>query len=376
LTTIYCDESGFSGPNLYRDSAPYFVYAGIAIEEGVAAGTIERIKKFFKRFQGEIKFGKLVQTAEGQAALDWLLNEQGHRVKIWYANKKYATAGKFFEYVFEPVLCDNSILFYQHNFHRFIANALFAGMEALDRQADELLADLQKMIHLRDASGLNRLLSPQPGLLHGPVTVFDEIATFALGYRDRILDEVNSLAELGDSMVWMMDLSLTALCMVVRSYAKDTPNLIIVCDESKPLKASREVAEAIIQADFSSLRGRSGWKTGAHATLTEPVKFIRLSKNTPGIQLADIFAGMARVILTAPDEQLSKGWEDRIWPLIIAESVEADLDYIDLDRPAVYANAMVLKQLAERARKGVDPLRGMHSFYESALRYATDKLQP
>jgi len=375
LSTIYCDESGFSGPNLYHDSAPHFVYAGIAIEQGDAAAAIKRIKGFFKRFQGEIKFGKLVQSAEGRTALYWLLTEHGHRVKIWYANKKFATAGKFFEYVFEPVLTDNSILFYQHNFHRFIANVLFAGMGALDQQADELLADLQKMIHLRDAASLKRLLSPQLELPPGAASVFDEIAAFALGYRDRILEEVNTLAELGDSMVWMMDLTLTALCMVIRSYAKDTSELTVVCDESKPLKVSREVAEAIIQADFSSLQGRSGWVTGAQAMLTAPVEFVRSSKTTPGIQLADLFAGMARMILSTPDEELSKGWEDRIWPLILAESVEADLDYIDLDRPAVYANAMVLKQLAERARRGVDPLKGMHSFYESALQYAADQLQ-
>ena len=82
MSTIYCDESGFSGPNLYHDSAPHFVYAGIAIEPGDAAATVEQIKGFFKRFQGEIKFGKLVQSAEGRAALDSLLSQHGHRVKI------------------------------------------------------------------------------------------------------------------------------------------------------------------------------------------------------------------------------------------------------------------------------------------------------
>jgi hypothetical protein len=119
--------------------------------------------------------------------LDWLLTDHGHRVKIWYANKKFATAGKFFEYVFEPILTDYSVLFYRHNFHRFIANVLFAGMSGLDRQADELLADLQKMIHTRDAAGMKRLLSPKEGLSSEAGSVFDEISAFALGYRDRSL---------------------------------------------------------------------------------------------------------------------------------------------------------------------------------------------
>ncbi len=80
------------------------------------------------------------------------------------------------------------------------------------------------------------------------------------------------------------------------------------------------------------------------------------------------------MILTSTDESLSKGWERWIWPLILKESVEADLGYIDLDQPAVYANAMVLQHLAERARKGDDPVRDMYSFYQAALRYAADQL--
>ncbi len=260
MSTIYCDESGFSGPNLYHDSARHFVYAGIAIGPAEAATVVERIKGFFKqRFQGEIKFGKLIQSDEGRAALDWLLTEQGRRVKIWYANKKFATAGKFFEYVFEPVLKDNSVLFYRHNFHRFIANVLYAGMTVLERQADELLADLQKMIHTRDAAGLRRLLSPQEGLTPETASVFDDISAFALGCRDRILEAVDTLARMGDPGVWTMDLSTTALCMVARSFARDTPELRLLCDESKPLKVSREVAEAFIQANLSSIHGALGW---------------------------------------------------------------------------------------------------------------------
>ena len=48
---------------------------------------------------------------------------------------------------------------------------------------------------------------------------------------------------------------------------------------------------------------------------------------------------------------------------------------IDFDQPTGYSNAMVLKHLAQRARRGVDPLRGMHAFYKSALQYAADQLR-
>jgi hypothetical protein len=180
LSTLYCDESGYSGPNLYHDDVPYFVYAGVAIEPEEAAEVIDRIKGFYKRFQGEVKFSNLVKREEGWAALEWLLDAHASRAKVWYANKKFATAGKFFEYVFEPVLSENNALFYRHDFHRFIANLLYAGMRALDREADELLADAQKMLRDRDAAGLRRLLAPRAGLPEVAGSAFGEIADFAL----------------------------------------------------------------------------------------------------------------------------------------------------------------------------------------------------
>lgn len=127
MATLYCDESGFSGPNLYRGAAIYFTYAGAAIEPDEASAALSEFRKRQGHTQGEVEFAAARKRDRGVAALDWILAEHGHRATVWCADKKYATAGKFFEYVFEPILTDHNALFYQHDFHRFIANLLFAG---------------------------------------------------------------------------------------------------------------------------------------------------------------------------------------------------------------------------------------------------------
>ena len=65
------------------------------------------------------------------------------------------------------------------------------------------------------------------------------------------------------------------------------------------------------------------------------------------------------VILTSPDHELSKAWEGRIWPprSWTSQWKRTSTTSTSID-PPVDANAMVLPQLAERARNWVDPPGG------------------
>jgi hypothetical protein len=360
VTTVYCDESGYSGPNLYHDAVPYFVYSSVAIEPGKAQAVVDRIKGFYGRFQGEVKFATLVKKEEGRAALTWLLDEHRSRARVWFADKKFAAAGKFFEYVFEPVLSDNSLLFYRHDFHRFIANLLYLGVVAKDEQADQLLADCQKLIRERDCTGLKRLLGDAAEAAEEGCSAYDDIAAFAVGYREAILDEVNTLD------AWAMDLTLTAFTMVSRAQAERHPAMTVVCDESKPLKLTIEHATRVIQADLSTVTTRLGWPVYAPVLLREPITITKASNSTPGIQIADLFAGMTRMALAEPNEPICQAWREKVLEMVLPSSVGPEDDYIDLDRPMPRVNACVLRELARRARAGLDPLAGMGRFYAVA----------
>ena len=43
--TIYCDESGYTGPNLFLDDQRYFVYASVAISHDQAVDIVAKLRR-------------------------------------------------------------------------------------------------------------------------------------------------------------------------------------------------------------------------------------------------------------------------------------------------------------------------------------------
>jgi len=123
--TIYFDESGFTGNNLLNPNQPAFVYAGIAIDPDGASRLHTEVVSRFNIRSRELKGKNLVRTGKGREAISWLLSECRGIACIAISNKNYALAGKFYEYIFEPILQPQNSLFYAVGFHKFIANLLY-----------------------------------------------------------------------------------------------------------------------------------------------------------------------------------------------------------------------------------------------------------
>jgi hypothetical protein len=364
MATVYCAESGFSGPNLYHDNIAYFVYAGVAIEPDEAEAVLARLKGYYKRFQGEVKFSSLVKKDEGLGALDWLLKEYGEKAKVWFAHKKFATAGKFFEYVIEPIVTDLSQFFYFHDFHRFVANILYVGMLAQERRADELLSDLQHMVKERNTTGLKRLLGTN-ATTEEPHEALDNIAAIAVGYRDIVLEELGSIAAMGNPGVWMMDLTVAACITIARAHAEEHDSITIYCDDSKPLKEGLDTVARLASADLSPVLAPMGWNSGEPAKFAGPITLVKASEKMAGVQIADLFAGMAREVLTNETGNPANRWRDAVWKEVILQNhVKPEPRYIDPSRAMTRVNGRVLAELAWRARAGENPIEGMIAFYE------------
>ncbi|HWS18234.1 MAG TPA: DUF3800 domain-containing protein, partial [Candidatus Elarobacter sp.] len=134
---IYCDESGFSGNNLADNGNPYFVYASVRFEPEAASELVAQVKKDF-RLQGEIKGANLTKHAQGRRALTRLIKSCAPESKLILANKKFALAGKLFEYIFEPPLAQNSLLFYNIGFQKYVANLLHGDLITKHETSGEL----------------------------------------------------------------------------------------------------------------------------------------------------------------------------------------------------------------------------------------------
>jgi hypothetical protein len=236
---VFCDESGFSGPNLFLDDHRYFVYASVAMPNEQANEIVAKMRADSRTNADELKFENLGKTTKGRETVRWLLENHGDSIGVFYADKKFSAAGKFFEYTFEPVLRPNKHLFYGIGLHRFVSNLLFNAWEEGDLVARELLEDGQHLIRKKEPEELKRLLREPLHMPDGddPLTA---IAAFCYAYRRGILREIDIIGSDPDLSRWSMDISDCALLMTFYHWGASGDELEVFCDNSKPLKASAE----------------------------------------------------------------------------------------------------------------------------------------
>jgi hypothetical protein len=191
--TIFCDESGFSGNNLFLDKDRHFVYASVAIANDEAVEIVKKIRTDSRTKADELKFEKLGDTPRGREAVRWFLEMHGEKVGIFHADKKYATAGKFFECVFEPVLRPRKPLFYDILLHRFVSMLIYDAWAGGDQVATELLQDGQDLVRgKKQPHDLQRLLREPLHRSDGD-DLLTAITAFSYAYRSGILRELKDV---------------------------------------------------------------------------------------------------------------------------------------------------------------------------------------
>jgi hypothetical protein len=104
-----------------------------------------------------------------------------------------------------------------------------------------------------------------------------------------------------------------------------------------------------------------------HANLARPIVFGSSASN-PTLQIADILAGATADVLKNPGDAtfaMLAEWMDRHHH---EDHVHPDDGLIDTSAIEPRANMAILRELASRADKGADPLRGMEEVYAAAYR--------
>jgi hypothetical protein len=295
---IYCDESGNNGNDLLQQEQPYFVYAALNIEESEAALFQKYLRNKYSLQGKEPKGINMVRSIKGMQAIQELYLQYSNQVKIVYHHKKYALACKFFEYIFEPAISFNNILFYRSNFHRFIANVVFDGLMFNDGSAEHIFIEFQKFLKGENFHGLFMALrtNQKQDFLTG------QICEFASLHKDRILEDIQIN---GQVEPWILDLTQSALYDLLVKWGEEIGELTVVCDTSHALKYV--VENNIVYEPNQEVRD---WdplghgKTPVNFKLSNPIT-LTSSKYSPGIQLADIFASSVFFTLKNPEHELS-----------------------------------------------------------------------
>jgi len=240
---IYFDESGLTGNNLLNPNQTIFSYGSVATSDAEAKEFVEYIIKKYQIQNGELKGGKLIKYNKGRHAISEIFNHFDGCIKVSISNKKYALAGKFFEYIFEPCISKNNSLFYNINFHRFIANILYVEFVARGAGAEQIFSAFEELIRSKDIESLDSLFNSTVHPENSPILI--QIREFALSQKEAIKKELESLP--GDGVgKWTLDLTDTALFSLLAYWGTEHEQLTAICDQSKPLQHDQQLYNAMI----------------------------------------------------------------------------------------------------------------------------------
>ena len=364
---IYLDEAGFTGNNMLDPAQPMFVFAGVAITEDQAAALHSEAFDRFRLHGNELKGSSLVKRKQGREAVSWLLERSVEHSLLVVSDKRYALAGRFYEYIYEPLLANLSTLLYAIEFHKFVATVLFCHFAAGDPDAEHLLKDFERLMRTLDPQQVDPVVSHAGDVdLTSPLGY---LLVIALCQRDRIKKEIEFLRDMQDGPRWELELSLPSVHYLLAAWGERFGALEVHCDRSKPIQ-SNLLAEISL---FNQMIGRQDkfyfpvGKADSPSVVYNLAAPIQLedSKNCPGVQIADVIASSVGYALNNPDDVLSEKWLE-LAEEMIAETVGPDFKHIDLSLEGPAINSVVLRELHQRSITGKDLLDGLGDFVLAA----------
>jgi hypothetical protein len=346
---LHFDESGFTGNNLLNKKQKIFCYASVECPHQEAQDFVEHIIKKYRIQNGEIKGGNLLKGLKGKRAVDEIIQHFKGRFKVSVSDKKYALAGKFFEYIFEPAIQSVNSIFYNINFHRFISNMLHVEFTVRGAMAEEIFEDFEKLMRTGDFEGLKALFSPSKN--EGISPILEQICDFAIHNKEAVIEELDGYAGNGAGK-WVLDLTNTALFSLLAEWGQEYEQLTAYCDQSKPLSEDQEIFNAMINREEKKYSHVAGIDSPITFNLKEPLKLVD-SKIIHGVQLADAIAGaFAYACDNENQDEYAKKWKGMIEEHVIFGSVFWDYDHLDLSKLEVQRNVVLLQELSERSKNG------------------------
>jgi len=357
---IYFDESGFTGNNLIHPQQEFFSYGSVASDDEEAKDFVEYLIKKYNIQNGELKGTNLVKFNKGRKAIDEILNHFQGRIKVSISNKKYALACKFFEYIFEPCISENNSLFYNLDFHRYIATQLYVEFVAKATHAEDIFIEFERLMREQDLANIENLFYSYERTEKSS-TLF-QIIEFAQCNIEKVREEISCLP--GDGVgKWILDLTNTALFTLLAHWGIEHEQITAICDVSKPLQDDQEIFRIMEQREerkFSTMRGE---KHPITFNLSGPIQLVD-SREIHGIQLADaVAAAFVYAARTTGNDHASR-WKELLPKVAAYGSVIPDMDYMDLNRLDVQRNTILMIELHSRAQEGQPLLDGLPEYVQ------------
>lgn len=349
---LACDEAGFTGPDLLAKDQRYFAFASINISDDEAWLLIDAARKAHPVQMPELKASKLMGSNQGRRLIAHLVQSLSGRFAITAHDKLLALCGWVFEYVFEPVFQDDPSIFYEKEFHLFIAMYCYLWFQSDSPEVKITLAEFQDMMRSKDLEKAPSLFASTNNITNRQQHPFEFIRRFATAHRTTIAKEVLEVQHhTSDKGTWTLDLSASGLWSHLNYWGQHKEPLAVVCDESKPLRSiAAELSgdamdAAMIRARMMKPDEPLGWQ------MSEPVKFAD-SRAHPSIQLADI---LASTVVYCHTNGMPQGFEATAHILdggMLKDSIFPDLERVQLNNDPVKVHYAVLLEMVAQAEGG------------------------
>ena len=310
----------------------------------------------------ELKAKKLIRSSRGRLLIADALDAMQNRYIATLYDKRLSLAYKLFEYLYEPVLQANNVLFYKHNLHRFVGMFFFMLMQ--EKSIQVLAREFECFMRSLDPSDAPTLFGVDPG--GNPM--IGQILRFVRGYNVTIARETRRLGRSTDDN-WILDLTASAIYSHLTAWGLRHPLIEVVCDESKPLKVMDGLFNVMVNRPNVAYLELFGKRRPLTWNMSKPIAFAS-SKDHAGVQLADLVAGVTAALPGGGQKLASFGKE--IEPHLHDECIFPNFDVLDLNGDEASINWLILEELACRGDNGDDPLEGMDVFYEVAKESVRD----
>jgi hypothetical protein len=314
-----------------------------------ASALIAEARKAHPVQMPELKASKLMGSNQGRRLISHIVQGIEGKFAVNAHDKLLALCGWVFEYIFEPVYQDNPRIFYQKDFHRFIAMFCYLWFSDQNSEAAKALAQFQAYMRSKDIgkapilfdfTGEHTIPQPHP---------FELIRRFATGHKEAIAKGNASIEQLtSDKGVWTLDLSASGLWSHLNHWGKLKQPLTVLCDDSKPLRAiAGDLAGVGLDAAIDRARAlfghhELGWE------FEKPLEFVD-SRAHPSVQIADILASTA---VHCFSNGLPEGMEatgEILDAGMLKDSIFPDFDRVDLGKKEAMVQYAVLYELAATA---------------------------
>ncbi|WP_206777820.1 DUF3800 domain-containing protein [Leisingera methylohalidivorans] len=336
---IACDEAGHTGPDLLAKDQRYFAFATVNISDEEAWALISSARQTHPVQMPELKASKLMKSNQGRRLISHIVEKIDGKFAINAHDKLLALCGWVFEYIFEPVYQHDPRIFYQKNFHRFIAMFCYLWFQDENSNAKDALVQFQAFMRSKDIGDAPFLFEFKGGAISGKPHPFELIQRFATGHKETISRDIANIKKhTTDNGTWTLDLSASGLWSHLNYWGRQKMPLTVICDDSKPLRAiERDLDDVGRNAAIERARVLLGAQ-GLGWDFAKPLEFVD-SRAHPSVQIADILASTTVFVyssglpkgLEATGEIMDRGMlQDSIFPdydLVKLESDNAKIDY-------------------------------------------------